>query len=181
MMRTAISPRFAMRIFFTGITLAATEDAPSPLCPPWWGVFILPLTKWRCGRRRMTMAGGLLVRVGQADERRFAPCPSEELQSDRQRAARIPHRNRDCRESGARREELVVVAGRRIQIPDEPRRVAPCGIDQRLEAPLIQEVVHRGSQFFAEFFAAPATCRFAGDVVRRLSRFEPHLNRRMEA
>src|SRR6185503_9591744 len=95
---------------------------------------ILSSPERRRRRRRATMVSGLFVRIGEADERRLAPRPAEQLQPGRQRiAAGIAHRDRDRGKPGARREELAVVAARRVEIADEPRRIAPGGIREGVQ------------------------------------------------
>src|SRR5262245_29753602 len=107
-MRSAISPRLAIRIFF-GFFLTTERS-----------IVLLPQSG------RPPVVGRLLVREGEPQERFLAPRAAEELQAGRQTvAARVTHRDGDRGKAGARREELVVVAARRIEIANEPRRVAP--------------------------------------------------------
>src|SRR5262245_9409505 len=72
------------------------QGAPLPYRGPGYGASYSP------ERRRPSMAGRLLVRVGETEERRLAPRASEELQASRQRpAAGKAHRHGDRREAGA--------------------------------------------------------------------------------
>src|SRR5580765_8254733 len=109
MTRTAISPRFAMRILFrASYSIGPNRGGRSKLRPT------APSLQagWTPVVRR------LLVGVGKADERRLAPRAAEELKARRERAVRVAHRDCYRRESRARRKELVVVAARRVEIAD---------------------------------------------------------------
>src|SRR5689334_5989031 len=86
----------------------------------------LALTERRRGGGRPAVTGCLLVRVRETYQRWLRPCATEERDPRRQQAAAgVSHGNLDRREAGRRREELAVVAVRRVEIADEPRRVAP--------------------------------------------------------
>ena len=127
------------------------------------------------------MVGRLLVCEGETEEPRLVPRPPEELQARRQSvSAREAHRDGNCRKAGARRKELVVVAARRVEVADETRRIAPGRIDHRVEALIVHELEHRRAQLHAKFVAGHAPGALARDVVGRLSRFEAHLDRRVE-
>ena len=124
----------------------------------------------------------LLVGVGKPKQRGFAPGAAEKLQSRRQRVVpRVAHRHGNRGEAGARREHLVVVASRRIQIANQPRRIAPRRVDQGIELPLVQQLQHARAQLLAEIFAAPAARRLARHVGGRLRALEALLDRRMKS
>src|SRR5205823_5922522 len=99
------------------------------LAPP--GETPLP-ERWR-RHGRSTVVRCLFVRVSETEQRRLASRAAEELEARRQpgvpnarsvrvgverAAAGIAHRHRDRREAGARREQLVVVAARRVEFAD---------------------------------------------------------------
>ena len=67
----------------------------------------------------------LLERIRQLDQSGFRPCTAEESYSGRKLAANEAHWNADRRESGPGGQRLTVIAGRRIEIADKPRRIVP--------------------------------------------------------
>src|SRR5688572_15022649 len=90
------------------------------------------------------------------------------------------HGNRDRRKPGARREQLVVVTVRRVQISNQAWRVAPCWIDERVQPIRVHGAEHRRTKPFAE----AVTCRTPRILLRRerlrLGRCQPNLYRRVE-
>src|SRR6185503_14483980 len=100
--------------------------------------------------RWTAMPCGLFVCVRERDEAGFVPGAAEERDSRRQRVvARVAHGHVDGREAGRRREELAVVAMGRVQVPDQPWRVAPGWIHERIEL----LCVHRLQQSRANLLA----------------------------
>src|SRR5947209_1685606 len=108
--RTAISPRLAIRIFFraqTSRTTAAVGSAGIYACQGRGQPSRLRYTRTiiLSERRWPSVVRCLFVRVGELEQTRFGPRAAEELQAGGQRvAARVSHRDGDCREAGARRE-----------------------------------------------------------------------------
>src|SRR6516162_1257569 len=144
MIRTAISPRFAIRIFFR----------------------LLILLEGRGRRRRAAMMRCLLVRVCQLEECRFAPGTAEQLKAGRQRPATgKAHRYRDRGKTGAGCEELAVVAAWRVQIANEPRRIAPRRVGEGVELTRVHQLQHSGAELFAELVAALAARRLSRHIV----------------
>src|SRR6186713_2639255 len=89
----------------------------------------------RCGVRRSSMTTRLFIRICESKKCRFAPGAPEELKTCRQAVAGcVAHRDGNRRISGRGCQELVVVAVRRVEVADQPRRVAPGWIDERVEA-----------------------------------------------
>src|SRR6266545_970668 len=85
-------------------------------------------------RRGASMMCRLLVRVGEREQRRLAPGAAEELESRRQRVPpRISHRDGNGGKACARREQLIVVATRRVEVSDQSGRVAPRRVNQRIQ------------------------------------------------
>ena len=161
MTRTAISPRFAIRIFFTSPALYSTGAGRR--------------------RRRTAMVRGLFVGVGELEQGRLAPRTAEELQAGGQRvAARVAHRHGDRREAGARREQLAVVAAGRIQVADQARRVAPGRVDERVELQRRPSASGPPAAVSRGTLRAPCTRPLARHIVGRLSAFEPRLDRRVK-
>ena len=87
----------------------------------------------RRGRRAPVMRR-LLVAVRQREERPFTPRPAEARDPRRQRASpRVTHRHVDRRETLSSAKRTGLVAVRRVEVANEPRRVAPRGVDHRIE------------------------------------------------
>src|SRR5262245_30063784 len=100
------------------------------------------------------MPRGLLVRVGEPDERRLAPRTAEQGEPGGEHApAKVPHGYVDGGEARGRREQLAVVAVGRVQVTDEPGWVAPGRIDERVELLVVHELEDRGAQLRAELLA----------------------------
>src|SRR5205809_1057236 len=81
------------------------------------------------------------------------------------RHARMAHRDGDGGKPGARREQLIVVAARRVEIADEPRRVAPGRIDQGVELHRVHQQDDRGAKLLAEFIAGLTAGRLSRRIV----------------
>src|SRR5579872_5906195 len=163
MMRTAISPRLAIRILFTDTLLYCVLRRGTG------SVRLQPRQRSSMERRsrggRTPMVGRLLVRVREAEERRFAPRASEKLEAGGQRAPGGAHRHGDRGKAGARREQLVVVAARRVEIADETRRVAPRRVDERVELRVVHQCVDRGAELLAKQLA-PLAARALAQIGR---------------
>ena len=104
------------------------------------------------------MLRGLLKSVPQSDQRRFAPRAAKERYAGRQHPVTcIPHWDGNSREARRGREELTVVTMRRVQVADQPRRVAPCRIDKRVEMQRVHHLRDRNAESGPNIFASDAT------------------------
>src|SRR5277367_3799667 len=93
MMRTAISPRLAIRTFFTNTQLYSAHARLKPRATTGPDG---TLSNGGRGGGRTAVVGGLLVAVSQLEEHRLAPRAAEELQPRRERvAAGESHRHGD--------------------------------------------------------------------------------------
>src|SRR4051812_31752209 len=129
------------------------------------------------------MMGGLLVRVGHPNQRRFVPWPSEDRQSRRKSlSSRVTHGDVDRWKAGRRREDLTVVSVRRIQIADQPWRVAPRRVDERVQLLRVHRRQHCGTKLL-EILRFRFARAAVGSVVVGvfLSPFETELYRGMKA
>src|SRR4051794_37660378 len=100
----------------------------------------------------------LLVPVRELDQRRLAPRQTEDRHPRRERTtARVAHGNADRRKARGGREELAVIAARRIEIADQSRDVAPGGIDQRIEPLLLHLPLDGGTERRAECLTRAAS------------------------
>jgi hypothetical protein len=89
------------------------------------------------------MVRRLLIRVGDPQQQRLRPGAPVNRHSHRQQtAASVSHRDVDRRESGGGGEELAVVAGRRVQVADQARRIAPRGIDKGIQLEPVHGLRH---------------------------------------
>src|SRR6516165_891836 len=90
----------------------------------------------------MPVPGRLLVTVADTDQNRLAPRPAQNLKAGRQVSAHETHRNGHRRKPGRRRNAGAVVAVRRVEIADQPRRVIPGWIDQCAQFRVIHRRLH---------------------------------------
>src|SRR6516165_10624161 len=135
--------------------------------------------QWRGARRRMPVPGSLLVTVADTDQNRLAPRPAQNLKAGRQVSAHETHRNGHRRKPGRRRNAWAVVAVRRVEIADQPRRVIPGWIDQCVQF----RVIHRRLYGLRQTLTALLRDDAARVALRRrlsLRVAHPLLDRRME-
>ncbi len=90
----------------------------------------------------MPVPGRLLVGIADSDQNRLAPRPAQDLETGRQASAHEAHRDGHRRKPGWWGNAGAVVAVRRVEVADQPRRVVPRGIDQRVQFRLIHRRQH---------------------------------------
>ena len=122
----------------------------------------------------------LFIPVREREQRRLRPGAAYEGKSGWQHLARVAHRHGDRREAGGRREELAVVAVRRVQVADQAGRVAPGRIDHRIQLTLIHRFDHRGADLRAVGGLGLARGRVRAVAGSLLGLLEAQLDRRVE-
>ena len=102
----------------------------------------------RPGQRRRAcwwaaVPGGLFVSVTDPDQGRLAPGSTKNLQPGRQCPMGKSHWDGHSRKARRRRKSIAVVAVRRIEVANEPRRIIPRRIDQRVQLQLVGPALPR--------------------------------------
>jgi len=111
----------------------------------------------------------LLVSIRQTQERCFAPGTPEKLHAGRQQAASgKAHGHCNGGKSGAGSKQLIVVAVGSVEIADEPRRIAPCRVDERVQAIVVHQFEDGRPQFAAKLNSSLTTRRFPWGIIRGL-------------
>ena len=92
----------------------------------------------------------LFVCIRKLDQQGFGPRAAENgYACGKGSASRKSHGNIDRGESGGGRIELAVVAGGRVQIADQTRRIAPRWIYKSIKFQCVHGLVHRGANLVA--------------------------------
>ena len=111
----------------------------------------------------------LFIAVREPQQRDLAPGTAEELETGGQVSSGITHRHRNRGKAGIWREQLVVVAGRSIEIAYQARWIAPRGVNERIQAHRVHQRSHCHAELFARRIAGLATRRHTGHGVGRLA------------
>lgn len=118
-------------------------------------------TKWGAGAQKLTtaaavcspaspMARRLFVGISKLDQLRLRPgAPVNRHSRGKRAAARIAHWHINRREAGGGRIELAIISVRRVHIADQPRRIAPCRIDESVQFELVHRLEHRIAHLFS--------------------------------